>query len=142
MKMTDYQAGREDGLLMAKRLVEEGGLGRLEDEIKDRNLTGIHTGLVQKELEKTTRQIKMTTLDTVLLLAISSIRDEYDFGAVRLKRLIDRMERKAQALIGDMATWEDFRQTIQEELGIEIDVWQQEGKIYLTKQGAQNEKKR
>lgn len=140
--MTDYQAGREDGLLMAKRLVEEGGLGRLEDEIKYRNLTGIHTGLVQKELEKTTRQIKMTTLDTVLLLAISSIRDEYDFGAVRLKRLIDRMERKAQALIGDMATWEDFRQTIQEELGIEIDVWQQEGKIYLTKQGAQNEKKR
>ena len=127
---------------MAKRLVEEGGLGRLEDEIKYRNLTGIHTGLVQKELEKTTRQIKMTTLDTVLLLAISSIRDEYDFGAVRLKRLIDRMERKAQALIGDMATWEDFRQTIQEELGIEIDVWQQEGKIYLTKQGAQNEKKR
>lgn len=142
MKMTDYQAGREDGLLMAKRLVEEGGLGRLEDEIKYRNLTGIHTGLVQKELEKTTRQIKMTTLDTVLLLAISSIRDEYDFGAVRLKRLIDRMERKAQALIGDMATWEDFRQTIQEELGIEIDVWQQEGKIYLTKQGEQNEKKR
>ncbi len=142
MKMTDYQAGREDGLLMAKKLVEEGGLGRLEDEIKYRNLTGIHTGLVQKELEKTTRQIKMTTLDTVLLLAISSIRDEYDFGAVRLKRLIDRMERKAQALIGDMATWEDFRQTIQEELGIEIDVWQQEGKIYLTKQGAQNEKKR
>lgn len=142
MKMTDYQAGREDGLLMAKRLVEEGGLGRLEDEIKYRNLTGIHTGLVQKELEKTTRQIKMTTLDTVLLLEISSIRDEYDFGAVRLKRLIDRMERKAQALIGDMATWEDFRQTIQEELGIEIDVWQQEGKIYLTKQGAQNEKKR
>lgn len=142
MKMTDYQAGREDGLLMAKRLVEEGGLGRLEDEIKYRNLTGIHTGLVQKELEKTTRQIKMTTLDTVLLLAISSIRDEYDFGAVRLKRLIDRMERKAQALIGDMATWEDFRQTILEELGIEIDVWQQEGKIYLTKQGAQNEKKR
>ena len=140
--MTDYQAGREDGLLMAKKLVEEGGLGRLEDEIKYRNLTGIHTGLVQKELEKTTRQIKMTTLDTVLLLAISSIRDEYDFGAVRLKRLIDRMERKAQALIGDMATWEDFRQTIQEELGIEIDVWQQEGKIYLTKQGAQNEKKR
>ena len=142
MKMTDYQAGREDGLLMAKRLVEEGGLGRLEDEIKYRNLTGIHTGLVQKELEKATRQIKMTTLDTVLLLAISSIRDEYDFGAGRLKRLIDRMERKAQALIGDMATWEDFRQTIREELGIEIDVWQQEGKIYLTKQGAKNEKKR
>ena len=142
MKMTDYQAGREDGLLMAKRLVEEGGLGRLEDEIKYRNLTGIHTGLVHIVLDKATRQFMMTTLVTVLLLAISSIRDEYDFGAGRLKRLIDRMERKAQALIGDMATWEDFRQTIREELGIEIDVWQQEGKINLTKQGAKNEKKR
>ena len=26
-KMTDYQAGREDGLLLAERIVKEGGVG-------------------------------------------------------------------------------------------------------------------
>ena len=42
-KMTDYQAGREDGLLLAERIVKEGGLERLQEEIKYRGITGVHT---------------------------------------------------------------------------------------------------
>lgn len=49
----------------------------------------------KKEIEKASEVIKMNTLDTVLLLAISAIRDEFDYGPVRLKRLINRMEKKA-----------------------------------------------
>lgn len=74
----------------------------------------------------------MNTLDTVLLLAISAIRDEFDFGAKRLQRLIDRMERKASCLIGDMATWEDFKKQMAEETGIEINVRERAGRIYMT----------
>lgn len=51
-KMTDYQAGREDGLLLAERLVKEGGLERLQEEIEYRGLTGIHTQLAKKRLRK------------------------------------------------------------------------------------------
>lgn len=134
-KMTDYQAGREDGLLLAERIVKEGGLERLQEEIKYRGITGVHTQLAKKEIEKASEVIKMTTIDTILLLALSTIRDEFGFGEKRMQRLINRMEQKATCLIGDIATWEDFRETIKEETGIEVNVRQSAGRISFTKQG-------
>lgn len=134
-KMTDYQAGREDGLLLAERIVKEGGLERLQEEIKYRGITGVHTQLAKKEIKKASEVIKMTTIDTILLLALSTIRDEFGFGEKRMQRLINRMEQKATCLIGDMATWEDFRETIKEETGIEVNVRQSAGRISFTKQG-------
>ena len=132
-KMTDYQAGREDGLLLAERIAKEGGLERLQEEIKYRGITGVHTQLAKKEIEKASEVIKMTTIDTILLLALSTVRDEFGFGEKRMQRLINRMEKKATCLIGDMATWEDFRETIKEETGIEVNVRQSAGKISFTK---------
>jgi len=132
-KMTDYQSGREDGLLLAEKIVKEGGLERLQEEIKYRGITGIHTQLAKKEIEKASEVIKMTTIDTILLLALSTVRDEFGFGEKRMQRLINRMEKKATCLIGDMATWEDFRETIKEETGIEVNVRQSAGKISFTK---------
>lgn len=132
-KMTDYQSGREDGLLLAEKIVKEGGLDRLQEEIKYRGITGIHTQLAKKEIEKASEVIKMTTIDTILLLALSTVRDEFGFGEKRMQRLINRMEKKATCLIGNMATWEDFRETIKEETGIEVNVRQSAGKISFTK---------
>lgn len=132
-KMSDYQSGREDGLLMAQRLVKERGIEALDEEIRYRGITRIHTQLAKKELEKATEQIKMNTLDTVLLLTLHTIRDEFGFGEKRLQRLLDKMEKRASCLIGDMATWEDFRKVIQEETGIEVDVRADSGRIYFTK---------
>lgn len=43
------------------------------------------------------------------------------------------MERKASCLIGDMATWEDFRAQMAEETGIEINVREESGRIRMTK---------
>lgn len=132
-KMTDYQSGREDGLLLAEKIVKEGGLERLQEEIKYRGITGIHTQLAKKEIEKASEVIKMTTIDTILLLALSTVRDEFGFGEKRMQRLINRMEKKATCLIGNMATWEDFREMIKEETGIEVNVRQSAGKISFTK---------
>lgn len=132
-KMTDYQAGREDGLLLAERIVKEGGLERLQEEIKYRGITGVHTQLAKKEIEKASEVIKMTTIDIILLLALSTVRDEFGFGEKRMQRLINRMEKKATCLIGDMATWEDFRETIKKEMGIEVNVRQSAGRISFTK---------
>lgn len=47
-KMTDYQSGREDGMLLAEQLVKDGGLERLREEIKYRGITGVHTQLAKK----------------------------------------------------------------------------------------------
>ena len=43
-KMSDYMAGRDDGLLLALKIVKEDGVEALEKEIHFRNLTGIQRG--------------------------------------------------------------------------------------------------
>ncbi|MFR1053808.1 MAG: hypothetical protein ACLSFB_04825 [[Clostridium] scindens] len=48
-KIDDYMSGKEDGLLLEARIVEKDGLAGLEEEIRYRNITGIHTGLARKE---------------------------------------------------------------------------------------------
>ena len=48
--------------------------------------------------------------------------DEFDFGAKRCQRFIERMNLKAECIVDDLATWDDYRQAIQERLGFEIKI--------------------
>ena len=63
-KMREYERGREDGLDLARRIVKEGGLEALERECKFRGVTGIHTSLAAKDLDKASQKIKEMTIDT------------------------------------------------------------------------------
>lgn len=120
-KIDDYMSGKEDGLLLAARIVEKEGLAGLEEEIRYRNITGIHTGLARKELEKATTRIKEMTLDTFTVLRVAVLRDEFEFGRKRISRFIERMNLKAECLVDDMVTWKDFTDDIRQDLG--IDLW-------------------
>lgn len=48
------------------------------------------------------------------------MHDEFDFGAKRCQRFIERMNLKAECIVDDLATWDDFIGQIREELGIQI----------------------
>ena len=50
------------------------------------------------------------------------IHDEFDFGAKRCQRFIKRANLKAECIVDDLATWDDFIQQIKEELGIQITI--------------------
>lgn len=120
-KMNDYMAGREDGLLMALDIVKKGGVEALEEEIRFRNVTGIRMPLAMKDLEKTTLKIKEQLLGTVTVLLVATLH-EYGFGAKRCKKFIERFNLKAECLVDDMASWDDYIQAIREELGIELTI--------------------
>ena len=119
-KMNDYMVGREDGLLMALDIVKQGGAEALEKEISFRNVTGIRTPLAKKDLDKATIKIKEQLLDTVTILSVATLHDVYGFGKKRCRRFIDRFNLKAECLVDDMASWDDYIQVIREELGIEM----------------------
>ena len=119
-KIDDYMSGKEDGLLLAARIVEKDGLAGLEEEIRYRNITGINTGLARKELEKATTRIKEMTLDTFTVLSVAVLRDEFEFGRKRISRFIERMNLKAECLVDDMVTWKDFTDDIRQDLGIDL----------------------
>lgn len=62
------------------------------------------------------------TLDTMLILSVAVLHDEFGFGQKRCQRFIDRANRIAGSLVDDMATWDDYRQMVKEEIGIEMEI--------------------
>lgn len=119
-KVDDYSAGRADGLRMALDIVKQRGIEGLEDEIRFRNITGINVTLTRKELDKACVKIKNRTLDTILVISVATLHDEFGFGAKRCRRFIERLNLKAECLVDDMASWDDYIQSIRDELGIEM----------------------
>lgn len=119
-KVDNYAAGRSAGMILAHDIVKEGGIEALRKEIKFRNISGINVGISQKELDDQTDKIKKRTLDTVLVMAVAVLRDEFDFGKKRCSRFIERFNKKADCLMADMASWDDYIKMIQEEIGIEL----------------------
>lgn len=120
--LKDYNRGRNDGLAMALRIAEEDGIEGLRKEIKFRGVTGIHTALAKKELDQASKQIKEMTLDTMIVLAVATLHDEFDFGQKRCQRFMDRLELKAGCLIDDLATWPDYIKAIKDEIGLELSI--------------------
>lgn len=119
-KIDEYASGRNDGLQLALKIVEEDGVDDLREEIKFRGAKGINTAMSKKELNKACTKIKEMTLDTMSILSVATLHDEFDFGAKRCQRFIERMNLKAECIVDDLATWDDFIGQIREELGIQI----------------------
>lgn len=119
-KMREYERGREDGLDLARRIVKEGGLEVLERECKFRGVTGIHTSLAAKDLDKASQKIKEMTIDTFTILCIAAVHDEFGFGEKRCRCLIAKMEEGAEYLMDDLATWDDYIKEIKAQLNIDL----------------------
>jgi len=119
-KMREYERGREDGLLLAQKIVREGGVEALEREIKFRGCTGIHTSLACKDLDKACQTIKEMTMDVFTVLGVAALHDLYGFGETRCQRWVDKMDEAAGYLVDDMATWKDYIEGIKEEIGVEM----------------------
>ena len=122
MNIKDYNSGRNDGLAIALTIVERDGIEGLRKEIRFRGVTNIHTSMAKKELNEAARKIKEMTLDTMLVLAVATLHDEFDFGAKRCQRFIDRMIKKADCMLDDMATWQDYMTAIEAEMGIRLTI--------------------
>lgn len=120
-KMREYERGREDGLLLALRIVEKDGIEGLRKEIRFRGATGIHTSLAAKDLDEASQKIKDLTMECLLVLGVAALYDVYGFGPKRVQRWIKKFNEGAEYLSNGMAEWPDYIDGIKEELGIEIE---------------------
>lgn len=121
-KISDYMKGREDGLLMARDIVKEGGLESLEKEIVWRNITGINTGVAMKDIGIASQKIKEQTIDTVKALTIETLHDEFGFGKARCERFIARYDLKTECLLENLFSWHDLIESIYDQIGLNIKI--------------------
>lgn len=121
-KMREYERGREDGLLLALKIVKDGGLEALEKEIRFRGCTGIRTSLANKDLDKAAEKIKEMTMDTFTIMGIAALHDEFGFGQKRCQRWMDKFAEGANYLSDGLATWHDYINSIKDELNLNLEI--------------------
>lgn len=121
-KMREYERGREDGLTLALRIVKDGGIPALEKEIRFRGVTGIHTSLACKDLDKASQQIKDITRDCFIILSVAALHDAFGFGQARVQRFINKFNEGADYLDQGLATWQDYIDGIKEQLNLTLDI--------------------
>lgn len=121
-KMREYERGREDGLLLAHKIVKECGIEALEKEIRFRGCTGIRTSLACKDLDKASEKIKEMTMDTFTVMGIAALHDEFGFGEKRCQRWMNKFSEGANYLQEGLATWQDYIDSIKEELNLTLEI--------------------
>ncbi len=119
-KMREYERGREDGLSLALRIAKEGGIEALEKEIRFRGVTGVHTSLASKDLDKAAEKIKEITLDTFTVMSVAVLHDEFGFGEKRCQRYMDGINKAAEYIVDGLVTWPDYIAAIKEEIGLDL----------------------
>ena len=102
-KMREYERGREDGLDLARRIVKQGGIEALEQEYKFRGVTGIHTSLAVKDLDKASEKIKEVIADSFVILSIAVLHDDFGFGEKRCQRFRNGLDRAADYINDGLA---------------------------------------
>lgn len=52
-----------------------------------------------------------------MTLSVATLHDEFDFGAKRCQRFIERMNLKAECIVDDLVTWDDLSGRSEKSLG-------------------------
>lgn len=111
---------RLQGMDYAYRQIQKIGLEEFRKELKWRSAHGISLCVSPKAIDEASTVIKSTTIDTIFLLSVATLRDEFDFGAERIKRFMTRFDQKTGGLAKGFVTWDDYREQLQKELGFEL----------------------
>lgn len=126
MKADKSFKSRMDGMWCALRIVEEAQkdgsdpLEALKKEIRFRQSNSMCPVPTAKELDDMIVKAKYMCIDTITIIAVAAIHDEFDFGRQRCERLVRRIERKAEDLAEGIVTWDDYIEQLNKELGFEL----------------------
>ena len=108
------------GMERAYKLVKEDGIEALEKEMRFRNITGVNTPLLTKELDKGVEEIKRLTIETVLTMAMGVLYSEFGFGKKRLERFRDTFMEATKGLNEGIVTWSDICFNIEDLTGVRV----------------------
>lgn len=123
-KQNEYFQGRFDGLRLALKAVESGGIEALKEEIEQRKTYGNCTNILKNELLNYKQTIEREAIITLTklyqTLILSTLHDECGFGAKRLERFKKRLDNIAECLAEGRVTFEDYEKMLKDEVGIKI----------------------
>ena len=122
-----YKAGLGEGLQVALRLAEDASdledlKKRIADEMRFREVTGIHCMFSNKELDKVGESLKIILCQTMRVAIVASIADTYGFGQTRIRRCIDNFDKLCDYMDAGWLSWMDMINAIKERFGWDLSI--------------------
>ena len=110
------------GMIYALGIAKEKGIEGLEEEIRFRNITKVPITVKKEAVDEAIDRVKNCTVDTIRILALMTLKDEFGFGTKRLNQFIERFDSKTDCLVGGYTTWQEQIDTIAAENKIFLDI--------------------
>lgn len=122
MARNKEEEARREGMAYALRVAKEKGIEGLEKELEFRNATNIPIKVSQKMVDDFVQETKEATIDTVCIMSMYALRDEFGFGPKRLNQYKKRFNDYTDSLVGGYMEWKDIVECIHNETGIELHI--------------------
>lgn len=119
-KLNDLQTYRNDGMALAYKIVKEKGIEGLEEELKFRNITGIHTHLTKTELQKIEEVFKQQVIKYYQAASLYILKEKYQFGKVKLKNYFTKFEDLCDSVMRDYLSLDDILNYLKEDCKIDL----------------------
>lgn len=120
MARDDLFKGRLDGMFYAYAKIKENGLDAFAEELRYRSKRGVQLVNTKRDQQKFEREIIDRVQDVAMIFSIAVLVDEFDFGSEEVNRFIDRLKLKSECIEDKYLTWEEQKQIIKDEIGIDI----------------------
>ncbi len=88
-------------------------------ECKRRGATGTPLFIDKKVELAFVHDVQRNCLDTVLLMSLAVLHDTFGFGHTRANRFKEAMNTASELLADDCINWDEIRQGVKEQLGID-----------------------
>ena len=119
-KLREYNKARNDGMMLALKISKEGGGGpgteALIREMRFRERTKISTNLSMQEIEEASKPMRGFINEGQILIWLSVLHDEFDFGEKRLNRAMDRFEKIYDQINDGYAGYSDYIEVLQKKM--------------------------
>lgn len=119
-KLSKEELARFSGADWALRMCEKDGVEACRKELEERGIIGIPLNISKAQLHEFENRVRMNVLNTVLLLSVSVMLDEFEFDQDMLIRFIERFNNRSDCLDGDYVRWEEIQNTLQEEINLKL----------------------
>ena len=119
-KLSKEELARFSGADWALRMCEKDGTEACRKELEERGIIGIPLNISKAQLHEFENRVRMNVLNTVLLLSVSVMLDEFEFTQDMLIRFIERFNNRSDCLDGDYVRWEEIQNALQEEINLKL----------------------
>ena len=106
----------------ALKIAKEKGIDALEEELKMRGALKMPLTVSAAKGRAWVEQAANDTVETVLLMSLCVLRDEFGFGEKRLNQFQDRYAEKVDCLNKGYVNWEDLQEEMKEKLGKDFNI--------------------